>query len=119
MINIDWAQLITKAMKEAALAAQQIAAVRADLAARNTVAASQISRIQDRIETLGDGVDAGEASVEDEEELAALTLTIKRWKAHKFSLGKVPAQQAWPSALTWPAAPAVPEISSEPVELGS
>lgn len=114
MSNIDWTQLVTKAMKEAALAAQQLAAVRSDLAARNAVAASQIARIQDRIDTLGYGIDAGEATAEDEAELAALTLSIKAWKAYKFALGKVATQPTWPSAPAWPTVPAIPVIASDP-----
>lgn len=117
MSNIDWSQLITKAMKEAALAAQVLAMAKAELATRNAAAASQIARIQDRVDTLGYGVDAGEATAEDEAELAALTVSSKAWKAYKFALGKVTTQATWPAAPAWPTVPAIPEIAADPAAL--
>lgn len=114
MSNIDWTKLITKAMKDAAAAAQLLAAMKADLSSRNAVAAAQIARIQDRVDTLGYGVDSGEATAEDEAELAALTVSLKAWKAYKFALGKVAAQPTWPTAPAWPAIPAIPVIAAAP-----
>lgn len=114
MSNIDWTKLITKAMKDAAAAEQLLAAMKADLASRNVVAAAQIARIQDRVETLGYGVDSGEATTEDEAELAALTISLKAWKAYKFALGKVASQPTWPTAPVWPAIPAIPVIAAAP-----
>ncbi|WP_213941180.1 phage tail protein [Pseudomonas sp. dw_612] len=114
MSNIDWSQLITKAMKDAVLAANVLAAAKAVLAGLNAKAATQIARIQDRIDTLGYGIDAGEATEEDEAEQAALMISIASWKAYKFALGKVTKQPTWPIAPVWPPAPAIPDIAADP-----
>lgn len=113
-MNIDWSQLITKAMKEAAAAAARLTEAQALLKTRNEAAAMQIARIQDRIDTLGYGIDLGEATSEDEAEQQALLGTLKLWKVYKFSLGKVSAQAAWPVAPEWPAQPAAPVIAVDP-----
>ncbi|MDB5995279.1 MAG: hypothetical protein JWP42_2415 [Pseudomonas sp.] len=113
-MNIDWTQLITKAMKDAAAAALVLIQMKADLATRNAKAAAQILRIQDRIDTLGYGIDSGEATAEDEAEQAALMISIKAWKAYKFALGKVSAQTTWPAAPVWPPEPAIPVIAADP-----
>jgi hypothetical protein len=112
-MNIDWTQLITKAMKVAAVLAEHLVAMKVDLAARNAKAVNQIVRIQDRVDTLGYGIDAGEATEEEEAEQAALMLSLKAWKAYKFALGKVTAQAAWPAAPGWPPEPAVPVIGAD------
>lgn len=117
MSNIDWSKLVTKAMKEAALAAQLLADAKAELIARNAAAAAQIARIQDRVDTLGYGVDAGEATEEDEAELGSLVAILKTWKSYKFALGKVATQKAWPSAPDWPTAPEIPIIEAAPLLL--
>lgn len=116
-MNIDWSKLITKQMKDAAAAALALSAAKAELAVRNAAAAAQIARIQDRIDTLGYGVDAGEATAEDEAELSALTISSKAWKAYKFALGKVATQATWPTAPIWPPAPAIPDIAADPAAL--
>lgn len=113
-MNIDWSQLITKAMKDAVAAAALLAQAKADLAARNTKAAAQILRIQDRIDTLGYGIDSGEATADDEAEQSALMVSIKAWKAYKFALGKVSGQATWPAAPVWPPEPATPVIAADP-----
>ncbi|RJX83507.1 phage tail protein [Pseudomonas sp. LS-2] len=116
-MNIDWSQLITKAMKDAAAAALALDTAKTELASRNASAAAQIARIQDRVDTLGYGVDSGEATEEDEAELAALTISLKAWKAYKFQLGKVATQAAWPKSPSWPIAPAIPDIAADPAAL--
>ncbi|MGH8389498.1 MAG: phage tail protein [Pseudomonas sp.] len=116
-MNIDWSQLITKAMKDAAAEAAQLAAAKAELSARNAKALAQIARIQDRIDTLGYGIDAGEATEEDEAEQAALIINLKAWKAYKFALGKVTVQPTWYAAPVWPVEPAVPVIVADPQSL--
>lgn len=93
---------------------QILAGAVAELANRNSVAAAQIARIQDRVDTLGYGIDAGEATDEDEAEQAALMVVIKAWKAYKFALGKVATQAKWPKSPNWPAAPAIPVIAADP-----
>lgn len=114
MSNIDWSQLITKEMKDVTIAARVLAVAKADLSARNKAAAAQIARIQDRITTLGYGVDSGEATDEDMAELAALPVTLKAWTDYKFRLGKVATQATWPSAPLWPVTPAIPDIPADP-----
>ncbi len=114
---IDWSQLITKEMKDAAEAVKVLAEAKAELAGRNAVAAAQILRIQDRIDTLGYGIDSGEATAEDEAEQAALIISLKAWKAYKFALGKVATQTTWPLAPNWPTAPAIPDITADPAAL--
>lgn len=111
---IDWSLLITAEMKAAALAAAQLAEAKAELAAKNAKSVAQITRIQDRIETLGYGIDAGEATEEDETEQAALLLILKAWKAYKFALGKVTVQPTWYAAPVWPSEPVVPVIVADP-----
>jgi ABC-type uncharacterized transport system YnjBCD substrate-binding protein len=114
MSNIDWSRLVTKAMKDAKLAAQTLAEARAELSSRNLAASSQIARVQDRIDTLGYGIESGEATIEDEEELTKLKASLPAWKTYKFQLGKVATQPTWPAAPKWPAAPPVPEIAADP-----
>jgi hypothetical protein len=116
-MNIDWTQLITKAMKDAAALAALLVAAKADLAARNAKCVAQIARIQDRIDTLGYGIDSGEATPEDEAEQAALMANIKLWKTYKFALGKVTAQTTWPAAPVWPVEPVTPIIAADPQAL--
>lgn len=118
MSNIDWSQLITKSMKIAAEQAAQLAAAKLDLASRNNKAAAQIVRIQDRIDTIGFGIEIGEATPEEEAEQAALLLTLKAWKTYKYALGKVTVQPTWYQAPVWPVEPPIPEIIAAPM-LGS
>ena len=118
MSNIDWSQLITKAMKDAAIQAAQLTAAKEELSARNTRSLTQIARIQDRIDTIGFGIDIGEATAEDEAEQAALLLVLKAWKAYKYALGKVTVQPTWYQAPVWPLEPPIPEIIAAPM-LGS
>ncbi|ALU60304.1 phage tail protein [Pseudomonas syringae pv. lapsa] len=115
MSNIDWAQLITKEMKEAASEARSLAKAKSDLLERSSAAAQQIARIQDRIETLGYGIEAGEATKQEEEEATALAPVLRTWKAYKFALGKVTAQATWHQAPVWPDAPAIPTIAAAPM----
>jgi len=113
-MNIDWSQLITRDMKEAAAAVARLNEAQALLTDRNEAAAAQISRIQDRVETLGYGIDAGAATPQDEAEQRALMEGLKAWKTYKFNLGNVPRQAGWPVSPEWPAPPAIPEISAGP-----
>lgn len=114
MNNIDWSQMVTKEMKAAAALAVHLSEMKAALAARNATAASQIARIQDRIDTLGYGIDAGVGTVEDEAEQAALMIAIAAWKAYKFALGKVTKQPTWLAAPVWPVEPTIPVIEADP-----
>ncbi|MCJ8207749.1 phage tail protein [Pseudomonas sp. RGM2987] len=114
-MNIDWSQLITKAMKDAADQAAQLAAAKADLLARNTRAVAQIARVQERIDTIGFGIEVGEATEEEEAEQAALLITLKAWKKYKYDLGKVTVQPTWYQAPVWPVEPPIPEIVAAPM----
>ncbi|MBX8528579.1 phage tail protein [Pseudomonas cichorii] len=116
-MNIDWSQLVTRAMKEAAALAAHLAEMKAELAARNARAAAQILRIQDRIDTLGYGIDSGDATEEDEAEQADLMVSVASWKAYKFALGKVAKQPTWPTAPIWPSEPAIPVIEADPLSV--
>ncbi|WP_064116680.1 hypothetical protein [Pseudomonas fluorescens] len=114
-MNIDWSLLITQEIKLAAAQATHLSEVKAKLAAKNTKAVLQIARIQDRVDTLGYGIEAGAATEEDEAEQAALQITLKAWKSYKFALGKVTSKASWPASPEWPAEPVVPEIAADPM----
>ena len=113
-MNIDWSKLITKAMKDAAEQAALLAAAKALLAQKNLSAVTQIARIQDRIDTIGYGIDAGEATDEDIAEQAALMTVLATWKAYKFALGKVTKQLGWYANPVWPVVPPIPVIVADP-----
>lgn len=113
--SIDWSLLVTAKMKAEAAVAAQLTQMKALLASKNASANAQILRIQDRVDTLGYGIDAGEATEADEAEQAALLVSLKSWKAYKFSLGKVTSQPAWPTAPAWPAEPPIPDIEASPM----
>ena len=112
---IDWSQLVTQAMKDAAARAAELHAAKGALAQRNADAALHITRIEDRIKTLGYGIEAGAASEEDEAEQAALLLSLTAWKGYKFALGKASGKASWPSNPEWPISPVVPVIEADPM----
>lgn len=112
---IDWSRLVTKEMKDAAILAAQLSTVKSELAERNARAATQIARIQDRIETLGYGIEIGEATPEEESEQAALATPLKAWKSYKYALGKVTTQPGWFDSPVWPVEPPIPEIIAAPM----
>lgn len=112
MSNIDWSKLITKEMRDAAAAETALAAAKLEFAARNTAAAEQIVRVQDRVATLGYGVEFGEATAEEKAELAALTSSLNAWKKYKYDLGKVSTLPGWYQNPAWPTVPAIPEIAA-------
>lgn len=111
---IHWERRITKAMKDAAADAEHLVLMKAELATRNAQAVAQIARIQDRIDTIGYGIDIGEATEEEEAEQAALLISIAAWKAYKFAMGKVTKQIGWPASPVWPIVPAIPVIIADP-----
>lgn len=115
MSNIDWSQLITKTMKDAAAQAAQLASAKADLSGRNIKALAQITRIQERVDTIGFGIDIGEATADEEVEQASLLLALKAWKTYKYALGKVTVQPTWYQAPVWPVEPPIPEIIAAPL----
>jgi hypothetical protein len=112
---IDWSKLITKEMKDAEADAEKLSAAKLELSARNRKAGVQIARIQDRIDTIGFGIEIGEATPEEEAEQAALLLNLKAWKTYKYALGKVTVQPTWYQAPVWPVEPPIPEIIAAPM----
>lgn len=112
---IDWSQLVTASMKAEAEVAAHLQAMKTLLAAKNSTAVIQIARIQDRIDTIGYGIEAGEATPEDEAEQAALIVTLKAWKSYKYALGKVTAQPTWHASPVWPTEPVIPKIEASPM----
>lgn len=116
---IDWTKLVTREEKEAQAAAERLGQAKVELASRNSTAAAQIVRISDRVETLGYGIEAGEATPEDEAEHAMLSLNLKAWKAYKFALGKVTTKEGWFESPAWPVEPVIPEIIAAPLLVDS
>jgi hypothetical protein len=116
---IEWSMVVTKAMKDDALLEAKLIQAKAELAAKNTLAGEQIARIQDRIDTIGFGIDIGEATPEEEAEQAALYAPLKAWKTYKFALGKVTVQPTWYQAPVWPTEPPIPEIIAAPMLLAT
>ncbi|WP_225927463.1 phage tail protein [Pseudomonas ekonensis] len=101
-------------MKAAAADAEHLAAMKAELAQRNAQAVLQIARVNDRIETIGYGIELGEATEEEIAEQAALQPVLAAWKAYKFALGKVTKQPTWHAAPVWPVVPPAPVIVASP-----
>ena len=90
--GIDWAQVVSAAMKAAAASAQRIAALTADIAARRARADAAIAPLQD-------------ASELDEATSAELD-ALKAWKRYRIALNRVVEQPGYPDSVDWPAAPA-------------
>lgn len=90
-MNIDWTQLITKAMKDQAAAAQHLAAVVADTAARRADADKAIAPLQD-------AVDLDEAT-------GAEVARLKAWKKYRVALNRLPDQAGYPTTIDWPVVP--------------
>jgi hypothetical protein len=90
--NIDWTQLITKAMKDQAAAAQLLAGVVAETAARRAVADAAIAPLQDAVD-IDDATDAE-------------TALLKAWKKYRVALNRLPEQAGYPTTVDWPAVPA-------------
>ena len=89
---IDWSQMVTAEMKQEAAAAQHLAAVQADAAARRAAADSAIAPLQDAV----DIDDATDAEV----------LALKAWKKYRVALNRLPEQPGYPTDIDWPAPPA-------------
>ncbi|QAY87202.1 tail fiber assembly protein [Pseudomonas arsenicoxydans] len=92
MSNIDWSQLITKALKIEAEAAQVLAAVVAEIDKRRAIADKAIAPLQDAV----DVDDATPAEV----------ALLKSWKKHRVALSRLPEQPGYPTTIDWPAVPA-------------
>jgi hypothetical protein len=90
-MNIDWSQLITKTMKDAALAAQQLTVVVGEVARRRSAADFAIAPLQD-------AMDIDEATDAD-------VALLKAWKKYRVALNRLPEQLGYPITIDWPAAP--------------
>ena len=91
-MNIDWSQLITKAMKDAAIAHQILADVLAENAKLRDIADTAIAPLQDAV----DIDDASEAEI----------VLLKAWKKYRVALNRLPEQPGYPTTIDWPIAPA-------------
>ncbi|WP_433766626.1 tail fiber assembly protein [Pseudomonas putida] len=91
-MNIDWNQLITRAMKEQAANDQVLAVAVAESAKRRAVADKAIAPLQD-------AVDIDEAT-------DAELLLLKAWKKYRVALNRVPEQSGYPGTIDWPVVPA-------------
>ena len=91
-MNIDWSQLITKAMKEQALAHQVLTEAETENAKRRAVADKAIAPLQDAV----DIDDATETDV----------LQLKAWKTYRVALNRLPEQPGYPTTIVWPMSPA-------------
>lgn len=91
-IAIDWSQMITAEMKQAAAAAERLASVQAEIARLRKIA-------DDAIAPLQDAMDLGEATAEEGAELTA-------WKRYRVVLNRLPDQPGYPDEITWPVPPA-------------
>ena len=89
---IDWSQLITVEMKDAAAAEQQLSQVQTETALRRAAADSAIAPLQD-------AVDIDEAT-------EAETALLKDWKRYRVALNRLPEQSGYPTENDWPAPPA-------------
>lgn len=112
---IDWAQLVTQAMKDAVLLAAQLAAATAELNARVRVGNAQALALNGRIATLNwlideqdpEDPDYMEPTAEDIAERTALKALLLKWNSYNAKLGKMKTQATWPTAPVWPVAPAL------------
>jgi len=89
---IDWAQVVTREMKDQASAEQLLVAVVAETATRRAVADSAIAPLQDAVDF----------DVATEAEAVELT----GWKKYRIALNRVPDQPGYPATIDWPAPPA-------------
>lgn len=91
-MNIDWSQLVTKAMKDAAALEQKAAIASAEVGRLRKIADQAVSDLQD-------AVDTDEASDDD-------VALLKEWKKYRVALSKIAAQTGYPIDIDWPVAPA-------------
>lgn len=113
MSNIDWSQLITRAMKQASLAAEVLAQANIKLNQLTRQANAQVTAVQGRVTALEFAVNGQDPDDPDylpplDSEVAELPVRIaqlKAWNLYNTRLGRVKLQAAWPSSPTWPAMP--------------
>lgn len=88
----DWGEVVTREAKAQAIAAQHLAVVVSETAARRATADSAIEPLQD-------AVDIDDAT-------AAERLTLTAWKKYRVALNRLPDQTGYPITIDWPVAPA-------------
>lgn len=103
-MNIDWSRLITRQGRDAINAETALDLAKSGFATRNTAAAKQIALIQDRLYTLGYGIEAGQAADEDSAEHARLSVNLADWRLYKFALLKA-MRQFDGTSVDWPGPP--------------
>ncbi|MNP75771.1 Caudovirales tail fiber assembly protein [compost metagenome] len=91
MSNIDWNKLVTQAMKDAALHAQQVELSTAEVLRLRKIADQAVSDLQD-------AVDIDEASADEIAQLEA-------WKKYRVALNRLPEQVGYPTVIDWPVVP--------------
>lgn len=89
---IDWGQVVTREAKEQAQAAEHLAAVVNESAARRAQADGAIAPLQDAVD-IDDATDAER-------------LALKAWKQYRVALSRLPDQPGYPADIDWPVAPA-------------
>ena len=89
---IDWGEVVTREAKAQAIAAQHLAVVVSETAARRATADSAIEPLQD-------AVDIDDAT-------AAERLMLTAWKKYRVALNRLPDQTGYPITIDWPVAPA-------------
>lgn len=104
-MNIDWTQLITKAMKDAASLAETLAISTDQLNARTRLATAQVTALQARVDAINDAIEGGYALPDEEAELPTLTAPLAAWKRYRVLLGRVSTQTTWPNDQAWPEQP--------------
>ncbi|MBU6957215.1 tail fiber assembly protein [Pseudomonas sp. CVAP len=90
-MSIDWSRLITKPMKDAALAAERLTAATREIARRRSAADYAIAPLQD-------AVDIDEATDTD-------MALLKAWKKYRVALNRLPEQADYPTTIDWPVVP--------------
>jgi len=102
---IDWSQLVTKAMKDAAILAEQLAAATLELNAKTRLANAQVTALQGRVDAINDAIDGDYALPEEEAELPGRVVQLAAWKKYRVLLGRVSTQVTWPASPVWPIQP--------------
>lgn len=90
-MNIDWSQLITKAIKAEAEAERVLASVVAENSRRRVIADKAIAPLQD-------AVDIDDAT-------AAEVALLKAWKKYRVALNRQPDEPGYPTNIVWPVEP--------------
>lgn len=72
-----------------------------------TLANSQVTSIQGRIDTINDAIDFGEDLPGWAEEVPVRQAQLVLWKKYRIALNKIPLQAGWAVSATWPVQPEI------------